>query len=111
MLSLPPFTTMEMITISCQINGQKVPVQFYVGQSTPALCNPIHFQRAWIREERGVPLPANIGEAVRSAMEMSEARKVPVEQTWKLREIADENSVSYLELCNYALPASKPLVE
>lgn len=76
---------MKMFIIPCQVGEQKVPVQFYIGEPTPAL-HPIKYQTAWIDEVRGVKVPQDVLDSLQ-----------------KLHEIAIENGVSFVDLCTYAL--------
>ena len=77
---------MKMFVIPCEVNGEKVPVQFYIGQPTPGISNPIHFQRGWLIQERGVCTPSDVDDSL-----------------CKLKEIALENNVVFVDLCTYAL--------
>ena len=102
----------ETIPVTCVINGEKIPVRFHVGSPTPFLSsNPIHFQMAWILQERGVALPVGVAAGVQLAMSMARRRAQPLDSAWKLWEIADENSVSYEDLAQYAYPALEPAAE
>lgn len=76
---------MKMFVIPCDVSGKKVPVQFYIGDPQPAM-HPIKYQQAWIREFRGVHVPADVMDSLQ-----------------KLAEIARENNVSFVDLCTYAL--------
>lgn len=76
---------MKMFVIPCDVNGQKVPVQFYIGEPAPNL-HPIKYQSSWISMQRGVTVPADVLGSLQ-----------------KLFEIAVENKVSFVDLCTYAL--------
>jgi hypothetical protein len=73
-------------------------IQFYIGESA-ANVHPLNFQNLWILEERLFSITKN-----------------PMNSLWKLKEIADENNVNFLELVCYAFnyptggekPAPKP---
>jgi hypothetical protein len=77
---------LKMFLIPCEVNGVKVPVQFYIGEPTPSLSNPIHFQTAWIKQERGVDVPEET-----------------LDSLAKLKSAAAEKNVSFVDLCQYAL--------
>jgi hypothetical protein len=77
---------MKSFVIPSEVNGQKVPVQFCLGEPTKHIRNPIHFQAAWLKQERGVDVPANVKDSLT-----------------KLREIAIIQNISCLDLCTYAL--------
>jgi hypothetical protein len=76
---------MKMFIIPCDVNGQKVPVQFYIGEPHPK-AHPIQHQSGWISKERGVNVPSDVMDSLK-----------------KLHDISMENNVSFVELCTYAL--------
>jgi hypothetical protein len=81
----------KRFTIPCDFGNQEAPFHVYIGQPTPGL-HPLKYQAAWLREERGGQVPADVMESFQ-----------------KLYDIAREKNVSYEELCVYALnntPAS-----
>ena len=76
---------MKMFVIPCTVDGEKVPVQFYIGEPTPSI-HPLHYQSTWILEYRGVEVPPDVMGSIN-----------------KLANIAEENNVSFVDLCTYAL--------
>jgi hypothetical protein len=78
-------SSMKMFVIPCDVNGDKVPVQFYI-LSGKAGYQGLLDQFRWIKEFRGVDVPTDVQDSLK-----------------KLNEIAVENKVDFLELCKYAL--------
>jgi Domain of unknown function (DUF2610) len=78
-------THMRMFVIPCEVNGTKVPVQFFI-LSGKAGYQGLLDQFRWIKEYRGIDVPAEVQDSLK-----------------KLNEIAVENKVDFLELCIYAL--------
>ena len=76
---------MRRFTVPCDFNGQKSPFHIYIGDPQRAK-HPLQNQSWWLSKERG----GNIPQEVMDSFE-------------KLRNIAEENGVSFEELCVYAL--------
>jgi hypothetical protein len=76
---------MKRFTIPCDFGGVKAPFHIYVGKPLPG-SHPLRFQAAWLRELRGGTFPPEVMESFQ-----------------KLMDIAEENQVSFEELCVYAL--------
>lgn len=76
---------MKMFVIPCDVNGVKVPVQFYILSGKVGYQGLLD-QFRWIKEYRRVDVPADVQDSLK-----------------KLNEIAIENKVDFLELCIYAL--------
>ncbi|MFC5457285.1 DUF2610 domain-containing protein [Prosthecobacter fluviatilis] len=78
---------LKMFIIPCEVNGVMIPVQFYINNAVPEKdADPIADQARWIKEERGVEVPADVRDSLR-----------------KLAAIAHENNVGFADLCTYAL--------
>lgn len=67
----------------CNFSGNKQKVTFYVGSSALGT-HPIAFQSKWLEREKGGIVPKEL-----------------IESLAKLKQIADENKVSFEELCSY----------
>lgn len=77
---------MKRFTIEqCDFGGTKAPFHVYIGNPVPG-SHPLKYQAAWLQEERGGIIPADVMDSFQ-----------------KLYEIAKENEVSFEELCVYAL--------
>ena len=76
---------MKRFTIPCDFGGEKAPFHVYIGHPVPD-SHPLKYQAAWVLEERGGIIPADVMDSFQ-----------------KLYEIAKENNVSFEELCVYAL--------
>lgn len=79
----------KKFVIPCDVNGKKVPVQFFFPHGTNAYQVAEH-QFRWVKEYRGVNAPEDVHDSLR-----------------KLNEIATENKVDFTDLCTYALNYSK----
>jgi len=75
----------KKFTVPCDFGGKKYPVTFYIGDSAKG-ANPIGFQSQWLSSQRG-------------GVVSSELNKSLV----KLKEISDQNKVSFEELCSYVI--------
>ena len=84
---------MKRFTIPADFNGQKHPFHVYIGRPTPDL-HPLQFQRQWLKEQRGGEIPDDV-----------------MESFGKLLALALENSVSFEDLCVYALGESQKTAE
>jgi hypothetical protein len=80
---------MKRFTVPCNFGDKKSPFNFYVGDPSDGFA-PLHFQRMWLRQERGGEVPEEV-----------------VDSFNKLLNIARENDVSFEELCVYALGSAQ----
>ncbi|MEA5471937.1 DUF2610 domain-containing protein [Spirulina sp. 06S082] len=76
---------MKRFTIPCDFGGQKAPFHAYIGNPVPG-SHPLKYQAAWLKEERGGTIPSDVMDSFQ-----------------KLYKIAQENNVSFEDLCVYAL--------
>ena len=76
---------MKVFKIPCDFNGQKIPFNIYVGHPAPDK-HPLANQSQWLATERQGSIPQEVMDSFQ-----------------KLLEIANENGVSFEELCVYAL--------
>ena len=76
---------MKKFTIPCDFAGVKSPFNIYVGEPHPGK-HPLQHQSSWLSRERGGNIPADVMDSFQ-----------------KLLDISKENSVSFEELCVYAL--------
>lgn len=76
---------MKRFTIPCDFGNQKHPFHVYVGKPLSE-SHPLKYQAAWLKEERGGKIPNDVMESFK-----------------KLQKIAEENNVSFEDLCVYAL--------
>ena len=76
---------MKRFTIPCTFAGRKSPFHVYVGQPAHGL-HPLKFQAAWLREQRGGIVPPEV-----------------MDNFDRLFQIAQEQDVSFEDLCVYAL--------
>ena len=63
------------ITIDCDFNNQKVPVNFYIGDPHPET-HPIHHQSSWINSKGG-KVPKYITDHLSEIQKISERNKIP----------------------------------
>ena len=80
---------MKKFTVPCDFGGQKAPFTIYIGDPEPKH-HPLHFQSSWLSKERGGTIPAEVMDSIA-----------------KLKDIADQNNVSFEDLCVYALGAAQ----
>ncbi len=80
---------MKKFTVPCDFGGQKAPFTIYVGDPEPKH-HPLHFQASWLSKERGGNIPGEVMDSIA-----------------KLKDIADQNNVSFEDLCVYALGAAQ----
>jgi hypothetical protein len=80
---------MKKFTVPCDFGGQKSPFTIYIGDPE-AKHHPLHFQSNWLSKERGGTIPGEVMDSIA-----------------KLKEIADQNNVSFEDLCVYALGAAQ----
>ena len=79
----------KKFTVPCDFGGQKAPFTIYIGDPEPKH-HPLHFQSSWLSKERGGTIPAEVMDSIA-----------------KLKDIADQNNVSFEDLCVYALGAAQ----
>ena len=80
---------MKKFTVPCDFGGQKAPFTIYIGDPEPKH-HPLHFQSSWLSKERGGTIPGEVMDSIA-----------------KLKDIADQNNVSFEDLCVYALGAAQ----
>ena len=73
----------------CDFGGAKAPFDVYVGEPKKGN-HPLQNQASWLSSERGGAIPAEV-----------------MESFTKLLEIAEQNGVSFEELCVYAMEATE----
>jgi hypothetical protein len=76
---------MKRFTIPCDFNGTKYPFHVYVGEPHPQR-HPLQFQAWWLSSVRGGTIPQEVMDSFE-----------------RLHKIAQENNVSFEDLCVYAL--------
>lgn len=76
---------MKRFTVPCDFEGTKHPFHVYIGQPHKNH-HPLKYQSAWLNEVRGGTVPKE----VMGSFE-------------RLKNIADENNVSFEDLCVYAM--------
>ncbi len=72
------------IVIDCNIQGKKIPIDFYIGEPD-ATHHPLHFQADFLSKKGGM-VPSDVMEAMS-----------------KVKELADKNNVPFADLCYYAM--------
>ena len=80
---------MKKFSVPCNFNGVKAPFTIYIGEPENKH-HPLHFQADWLSKERGGNIPQEIMDSIA-----------------KLKDLADKNSVSFEELCVYALESAQ----
>ncbi len=76
---------MKRFTVPCDFGGQKHPFHVYIGEPHPKK-HPLQNQSSWLSSERGGTIPQDVMDSFE-----------------KLFKIAQENNVSFEDLCVYAL--------
>lgn len=76
---------MKRFTVPCDFGGQKHPFHVYIGEPHPKK-HPLQNQASWLSSERGGTIPQDVMDSFE-----------------KLFKIAQENNVSFEDLCVYAL--------
>jgi Domain of unknown function (DUF2610) len=79
----------KRFTVTCQFGDARAPFPVYIGQPARG-CQPLKYQAAWLREERGGAIPLEV-----------------LSNFEKLHRIAADNNVSFEDLCMYALGAAQ----
>ena len=69
----------------CDFSGKKMPVTFYIGDAAKNH-HPIGFQSIWLAKEKGGVVPKKLMDSLA-----------------KLKEISDEQKVSFEDLCEYVI--------
>ncbi|ABD46521.1 DUF2610 domain-containing protein [Neorickettsia sennetsu] len=80
---------MKKFTVPCQFGSQTAPFTIYIG-SPRRDTHPIYNQATWLSKERGGVVPQKVMDSLS-----------------KLRELAEENNVSFEDLCVYALKVAE----
>lgn len=80
---------MKKFTINCDFGGQMAPQVIWIGNPEPGH-HPLYFQADWLQKQKGGTIPPPVMDAVA-----------------KLKTLADENNVSFEELCVYALGSAQ----
>ena len=80
---------MKRFTIPCDFGGKKHPFHVYIGEPAPQK-HPLQQQNWWLSSERGGNIPQEVMDSF--------------ERLWK---IAQDNNVSFEDLCVYALGADQ----
>ncbi|QHD65514.1 DUF2610 domain-containing protein [Neorickettsia findlayensis] len=80
---------MKKFTVPCQFGPQTAPFTIYIG-SPRRDTHPIYNQATWLSKERGGVVPQKVMDSLS-----------------KLRELAEENNVSFEDLCVYALKVAE----
>ncbi len=76
---------LKKITIPCNFRSGKMPVTLFIGD--PAIgSHPFTFQSKWLSETRGGTIPEDI-----------------MKSFAELKKIADDNKVSFPDLCQYVI--------
>jgi len=76
---------MKRFTVPCDFAGVKHPFHVYVGEPDK-IHHPLKYQRAWLDEVRGGTIPQEVMDSFE-----------------RLKKIADDENVSFEELCVYAM--------
>ena len=76
---------MQSFNIPCDVDGIKTPVPFFISHGVNGYQGLLD-QFQWLKEYRKIDVPVDVKESLK-----------------KLHDIAVENNVNFLELCNYAL--------
>lgn len=84
---------MRRFTVPCDFGSHKAPFDVYIGNPLPRY-HPLKFQAAWIREQRGGTIPAEVMESFE-----------------KLFKLAQKNDVSFEDLCVYAMNEANKVKE
>jgi hypothetical protein len=75
----------KKLTIPCTFNGQSSPVDLYIGKPN-SVQHPLNFQAKWLSSEKGGSVPQDVMDSI-----------------LRIKKIADDNNVSFEELCFYAI--------
>ncbi len=78
----------KKFTVPCDFGNQSLPFTIYIGEPKPDV-HPVYHQDGWLVKERGGSIPNK----VKNSLE-------------KLYNLAQENGISFSDLCVYALTVS-----
>jgi hypothetical protein len=84
-LTMKKVIVMKRFTVPCDFGGKKHPFHVYIGEPHPKK-HPLQNQSWWLSNERGGTIPQDVMDSFE-----------------KLFKIAQENNVSFEDLCVYAL--------
>ncbi len=84
---IPPY--MKKFSVPCDFGGTKAPFDFYIGEPKDGN-HPLQNQSSWLAANRGGTVPAEV-----------------MENFAKILKLAQENGVSFEELCAYAIEANQ----
>lgn len=76
---------MKKFTIPCNFGGKKAPFDVYIGEPYPGM-HPLQHQAHWLSTERGGTIPPEV-----------------MQSFAKLLDLSKKNSVSFEDLCVYAM--------
>ncbi len=76
---------MKKFSVPCDFGGNKAPFDFYIGDPKPGN-HPLQNQASWLSTNRGGTVPGDV-----------------MESFSKILKLAEENGVSFEELCAYAM--------
>ena len=80
---------MKKFTVPCQFGNQTAPFTIYIGEPKGDV-HPIQNQASWLSKERGGVVPQKVMDSLA-----------------KLRDLANQNNVSFEDLCVYALKVAE----
>ena len=83
-------TIVKSFRIPCFVGNQHSTVDIFLGNPNPEN-NPVKFQADFLASTKGISIPQEI-----------------LDTLWKLKNIAAENGVPFVELCEYALKTHMP---
>ena len=70
---------MAEINVPCNVNGEKVPIKFYIGQPDPKR-HPIQHQADWLAKERGINVPPETMESLKEMHEIAKKNNIPFDE-------------------------------
>jgi len=80
---------MKKFSVPCDFGGTKAPFDFYIGDPKPGN-HPLQNQASWLSTNRGGTVPTEV-----------------MESFSKILKLAEENGVSFEELCAYAMESGE----
>ncbi len=85
----------KKVTINCNSQSGKVPVDIYVGIPFPGT-HPLNFQGRWLSEVKGVTIPQDLMDSLAKLEKVSQENKIPFSELMEYvyQEISLSNSVS-----------------
>ena len=83
----------KKITISCDFQTGKSPVDFFVCKPADG-CHPIQYQSKWLSEAKGGQVPHEILDAITKLQKISKEQKIPLEDLceYAFKMAHDQNS-------------------